>query len=155
VIIDDISRLGLLAAEIPEKGDRLIKAFWPGKLTLVFKAKESVPESITANTGKIGIRLPEHPVAVALVRALKKPLTATSANPSGMPGIYRIADLEENFKNQVELILDAGELKGGPGSTVIDVTINPPVILREGEVSTKELMEILGSDQANGVDKKR
>ena len=132
-----------------------MEAFWPGKLTIIFPAKETVPGILTGNTGKIGIRLPEHPVAVALVRALKTPLTATSANRSGKPGVFRIRDLDAAFLKKADLILDAGDLKGGAGSTVVDVTKDPPQVLREGEISEKELSEALASVHFNRVDKKK
>ncbi|MEW5908566.1 MAG: L-threonylcarbamoyladenylate synthase, partial [Thermodesulfobacteriota bacterium] len=132
--------------EIPSIAERLMSAFWPGKLTIVFHAKEGISKSLTAKTGKIGIRLPEHPVAASLVKAISVPITATSANRAGKPGVSRIADLDEEFLDRVELILDAGVLKGGAGSTVIDVTIEPPEILRLGEISEEALLAVLSSD---------
>ena len=117
--------------------------FWPGRITLVFKAAADVPSYLTAGTGKIGIRLPGHPAAAALLRVLPTPLTGTSANLSGKPGCRRIEDLENQIAGSLDLILDAGTLNGGIGSTVVDVTIEPPKILREGEVSGAEIMTIL------------
>jgi L-threonylcarbamoyladenylate synthase len=116
--------------------------FWPGGVTLVFKAVDTVPQHLTAGTGKIGIRLPGHPVAAALVDSLGGPLTGTSANLAGRPGSRRIDDLEPNLVQQLDAVLDAGTLKGGTGSTVVDVTQDIPRILREGEISEKEILTL-------------
>jgi L-threonylcarbamoyladenylate synthase len=113
--------------------------FWPGRITLVFEAEDTVPQYLTAGTGKIGIRQPEHPVAAALVKALEGPITGTSANRSGKSGCHRVADLDPRLARKLDLILDAGSLKGGSGSTVVDVTEAIPRILREGEVKEEEI----------------
>jgi L-threonylcarbamoyladenylate synthase len=131
-----------LAADIPTAALKLMDRFWPGRLTIVLAARPDLPPGLTAGTGKIGIRVPEHPAAVALLAALGRALTGTSANLSGMPGVHRIPDLPESFIKDVDRILDAGELKTGIGSTVVDVTTYPPVVLREGEVGRQELAEI-------------
>jgi L-threonylcarbamoyladenylate synthase len=109
-------------------------AFWPGKLTLVFRASSSILPGLTAGTGKIGIRLPVYPVARILVLAAGRPITATSANISGQIGCSQIADIDPAVAAAVDLILDAGPLKGGAGSTILDVSEDPPVILREGSI---------------------
>jgi L-threonylcarbamoyladenylate synthase len=95
----------------------------PGKVTIVFQAKNDVPAELTAGTGKIGVRLPEQKIAVALVRACSNPITGTSANLSGNAGRFRVADLEPKIAEKLDMIIDAGPLKGGVGSTVIDVTV--------------------------------
>ena len=92
---------------------------WPGDLTLVFFARPEVPVLLTAGTGKIGIRLPGHPVAAALVEAAGRPITGTSANLAGRPGAATIQDLPDEIADHVDLILDAGPLKGGAGSIVV------------------------------------
>jgi len=144
ILIDQTSRLEQLVSQISPAAGRLMEHFWPGRMTLVFKAREAVPPYLTAGSGKIGIRLPGHPVAAALVQALQTPLTGTSANLSGSPGCRRIEDLEFQIASRLDLILDAGALKGGRGSTVVDVTVDPPKILREGEVSAAEILTIVG-----------
>ena len=144
ILIDQTSRLEQLVSHIPPAAGRLMEHFWPGRMTLVFKAREAVPPYLTAGSGKIGIRLPGHPVAAALVQALQTPLTGTSANLSGSPGCRRIEDLEFQIASRLDLILDAGALKGGRGSTVVDVTVDPPKILREGEVSATEILKFVG-----------
>ena len=117
--------------------------FWPGRVTLVFEAADSVPQALTAGTGMIGIRLPGHPVAIALVESLGGPLTGTSANLSGSPGCRRVDDLDPQLIQQLDVVLDAGPLKGGTGSTVVDVTREIPRVLRAGEISEKEIMALI------------
>jgi L-threonylcarbamoyladenylate synthase len=143
ILIDQLNRLDRLVSEVSPVAVRIMDHFWPGRITLVFRAGEAVPSYLTAGTGKIGIRLPDQPVAAALVKALQTPLTGTSANLSGRPGCRRIEDLEFQIAGKLDLILDAGSLKGGRGSTVVDVTAAKPEILREGEISTAEIMDFI------------
>ncbi len=138
VLIQNRREVSRLAAEVPEAAGRLMNEIWPGDLTLVFFARPEVPVLLTAGTGKIGIRLPGHPVAAALVEAAGRPITGTSANLAGRPGAATIQDLPDEIADHVDLILDAGPLKGGVGSIVVDVTVDPPKVLREGT--------LLGSD---------
>ena len=116
---------------------------WPGKLTLVFNAGNGLPPGLTAGTGKIGIRLPVYPVARLLVCAAGRPITATSANISGQTGCSRITDLDPAIAAAVDLILDAGPLKGGAGSTILDVSEDPPVLLREGSIPRSRILSVL------------
>jgi len=143
ILIDRPDRLERLVCDASPAAARIMDRFWPGRITLVFKAAAEVPAYLTAGTGKIGIRLPGHPVAAALLRVLQTPLTGTSANLSGKSGCRRIEDLENQIAGQLDLILDTGPLKGGRGSTVVDVTLDPPKVLREGEVSEAEIMTLL------------
>lgn len=140
ILIKSREMLAPLVEAIPPAAILIMDRFWPGRITLVFRANPGVSPLLTAGTGKIGIRIPDHPVAVSLVSALPYPITGTSANYSGSPGVSRIEDLPPDFLNQADLIIDAGPLSGGIGSTVIDVTTDPPVVLREGAVSKKELI---------------
>jgi len=120
-----------------------MQAFWPGRLTLVFEAQQSLPHQLTAGRQKIGVRIPGHAVAVALVKQVGSPITGTSANLSGHPGCHRVPDLDRQITSQVDMILDGGTLEGGAGSTVIDMTVDPPRILRAGQVSTEEIWDCL------------
>ena len=144
ILIDDPNRLKSLVTHISEAAKAISKRFWPGRVTLVFNASAKVPDTLTAGTGKIGIRLAGHPVAAALARAIQGPITGTSANVSGFPGCHQIEDLQPTVTKQLDLILDAGPLKGGRGSTVVDVTGNIPRVLREGVVSKKDILSIGG-----------
>jgi L-threonylcarbamoyladenylate synthase len=143
VLIDHPRQLAQLAKRIPDAATRLMEHFWPGRITLVLEAHDTLPDNLTANTGKIGVRMPGHAVALALVKAVSGPITGTSANLSGRPGCHRIDNLDAQIAGQPDLILDAGGLKGGIGSTVVDVSESKPRILREGEVTTQEILAIL------------
>jgi len=140
VLIQYREMLASLVEDIPPAAVPLMDRFWPGRITLIFQAITGVFPMLTAGTGKIGVRIPEHPVAVSLVSALLYPITATSANYSGSPGVSRIKDLPQEFLSQIDLILDAGPLSGGIGSTIVDVTTDPPTVLREGAALKKELI---------------
>ena len=131
-----------LVKRIPPIASDLIDHFWPGKITLVFEAGDNLPVNLTAGSGKIGIRMPGHAVARALVKAVQGPITGTSANLSGKPGCFRIDDLQPQLARGLDFILDAGILKGGAGSTVVDVDADAVQILREGEISAQALFAL-------------
>lgn len=139
VLIHRKKELGVLVKSVPDPAIRIMDTFWPGKVTIVFEAKEHLPAALTSGTGKIGIRLSGHPVCRALTNAVGGPVTGTSANLSGHPGCSQIPDLAPEIRERTDLILDAGPLKGGPGSTIVDVTGSYPVILREGSVPAKDI----------------
>ena len=143
LLIRSESQLNDLAAEVPDTARRLMDRFWPGLITLVFTAQPAVPSALTGNFGKIGIRMPAHPVAAALLSELAHPITGTSANLSGQPGCAEISDLAAEIGKEMVMILDAGPLAGGVGSTVVDVTTTPPTVLREGPVSETDIRNCL------------
>jgi L-threonylcarbamoyladenylate synthase len=139
ILIPSIESLAQYAARIPSIADQLIEAFWPGGLTLVFEAGTMVSPLLTGGTGKIGIRLSSHPVATALTRAIGVPISGTSANISGEPACRNAQEVLSCLGEMVNLILDGGETTGKVGSTVLDVTVHPPRILREGMVAKEQL----------------
>jgi L-threonylcarbamoyladenylate synthase len=143
ILIPDKSMLYDLAASIPDSALKLINAFWPGNLTLVFKAQKQVLPVLTSGTGKIGIRLPGHPVAQALVKNLGFPVTGTSANISSMPGCTTTNDLDPSITDRADLVLDAGTLKGGIGSSIVDVTGEKIIVSRQGAVTEDAIRKAL------------
>ena len=143
VLIHAEKQLEMLVEKIPPAATAIMAAFWPGRVTLVFDARSSLPGLLTAQTGKIGVRLPGHPAAAAILGQVKSPVTGTSANLSGSPGCSRLSDLGPEITGQADLVLDGGTLQGGSGSTVVDVTEAPPRILREGQVTAGEIMGAL------------
>jgi len=145
VLISRTEQLAELAERVPPPAQFLMQRFWPGRLTLVLDARPGLPMQLTAGTGKIGIRLAANPVARALAEAVAQPITGTSANLSGESGCRQIGELDARIARQVDLILDGGSLKGGVGSTVVDVTGAAPLIIREGEVSRLEILAALKS----------
>jgi L-threonylcarbamoyladenylate synthase len=145
VLLDRSERLNGLAADIPPPALALIENFWPGRVTLVFRARRSLPQRLTGGSGKIGVRVAGHPVAAALAAAVGGPITGTSANLSGRGGCDRIEGLDAAVAAAVDLVLDAGPLEGGTGSTVVDVTTDPVTILRVGSVPAAAIHQCLGS----------
>ncbi len=148
VLIPDFDFLEDLVTHIPESAGKLMNAFWPGGLTLIFRAKPGIPDPLTAGSGKLGIRIPSHPVARDLVKEVDMPITGTSANLSGRSGCSRIEDLDPSILLSSDLVLDAGELKGGVGSTVVDVTLSPARVVREGTISVDAIHGILSDGSA-------
>lgn len=153
VLVHSRADLEKMVTHIPETAKTLIQAVWPGSLTLVFNARPEVSDLLTAGTGKIGIRIPAHPVARALVKAAGRPVTGTSANLSGDPGCSCIQDLPHDLITPVDLVLDAGTLKGGAGSTIMDITCNPPRILRSGAISMDMIRQMIetGTRKRQGI----
>jgi L-threonylcarbamoyladenylate synthase len=143
ILIASRADLDPLVQSIPETAMRLIEAFWPGSLTLVFEAGEVLPPNLTGYTRKIGIRLAGHPVARSLTKAVGAPITGTSANLSGRGPCSAVAELVPHFRDQVDLILDAGSLGRGEVSTVVDVTSDTARILREGAVDSVKIRAVL------------
>lgn len=130
VQVASIGDVTALASEIPEVARRLMDAFFPGPLTLVMRASERVPEIVTAGTATVGIRMPDHPVALALIRAAGTPIVAPSANLSDQPSPTDADQVRAYLDGKIEMILDAGPSELMVASTVLDVTVEPPRILR-------------------------
>lgn len=133
VLVDDPTRIeGFAVLTAPAR--ELIVRYWPGALTLVLAAREGVPTELTAGTATIGVRQPAHPVARALAAALGAPVTAPSANLTDESPPMTAADVLRVFDGRIDLVLDGGATPGGLPSTVLDVTVDPPRVLREGAV---------------------
>jgi len=142
LIIGQTADVYPLVKDVPEKARKLMEAFWPGALTIVFLAADIVSTRLTAGSGKIGLRVSSHPIAQTIVQKLKKPLTATSANLSGAPECSLASEVIKQIGDKIDAILDGGETQGGKASTIIDVTCDPPVILREGVISRQAIEEM-------------
>jgi len=133
-----------LAVDVPEVAEELMKRFWPGPLTIVLKASNIVPRITTGGLETVGIRMPKHNVALALIKASKTPIAAPSANIAGKPSPTTAQHVIQDFYGSIDVILDAGPTKIGVESTVLDLTTKPPQILRPGGVTYEELKEVLG-----------
>jgi L-threonylcarbamoyladenylate synthase len=134
VLVDSVAMVSQVAAEIPLRARELMARHWPGALTLVLRARPTVPAEVTAGSGTVGVRLSAHPVARALVAALGEPITAPSANPSGLVPPTTAAAVLAHFPAGLDLVLDAGATPGGAPSTVLDLTTDPPRVVRAGAV---------------------
>lgn len=142
--VADPQDLRALARELPAAALTLAGALWPGPLTLVVPRAEGVPDEVTGGLETVAIRLPDHPVARALIRAAGAAVAAPSANTSGRPSPTTARDVWDDLQGRVELILDGGPTGVGVESTVVDVTGPLPVVLRPGGVSVEELEGLVG-----------
>lgn len=122
---------------------RLIETFWPGPLTIVFYASKAISGILTGTTGKIGIRLPDHLFCRRLVERMGSPITATSANVSGMPSLNDPSEVQKSIGDRIDVLVDGGMTPGGLESTVVDVTGVEPRILREGAIPASKIKEVL------------
>ncbi len=136
LIVSDRDMLASIIQEIPEQALALMDVFWPGPLTILFPTNRKISTRLTTNTGKIGIRISSHPVAMALVQRLGRPLTTTSANLSGFPPSTHLRHLKNYFGDKIDLIIDSGELGPSAGSTVVDVTEEKLAVIREGVIKS-------------------
>ena len=147
ILIGQQEDLPKLVRHVPSTAEAIMETFWPGAVTIVFEATDALPANLTAGTHKIGVRMPRHPIASALTKATGGPVTATSANVTGDSGCSAVSDIAPDIADQVDLILDAGILKGGNGSTVVDVTVDPPRIIREGAVRATDILTALKTEK--------
>lgn len=137
--------LAKVAAGISDKARTLIRRFMPGPLTIVLEAAAMLPEIVTAGQGKVGVRIPDHPVALALLQAAGQPLVVTSANRHGRPAPLDAQGVLAQLDGKIDLLLDGGPCPLGVESTVIDLTVEPPVILRPGAVSREKIESLIGA----------
>lgn len=143
ILIPEKGMLEQYVARVSPLAIRLMEAFWPGGLTIIFEAGPKISTLLTAGTGKIGVRLSSHPIATWLSKAIGVPITGTSANISGEAACLDAEEVHNAFSTGVDLILDGGKTQGGKGSTVLDITTDPPRVLREGIVTGKDLKDYL------------
>jgi L-threonylcarbamoyladenylate synthase len=134
LLVDSRAMVAAVAASIPPQAGPLMERHWPGALSLVLPAARGVPAEVTAGTGTVGVRVSAHPVARALVRALGEPVTAPSANRTGGAPPVTAEEVLAQLDGVIELVLDAGPTPGGAPSTILDMTVDPPRILRQGAV---------------------
>jgi L-threonylcarbamoyladenylate synthase len=139
LIIGQTDDIYPLVQDVPQTARKLMAEFWPGALTIVFPAANNVSPLLTAGSGKIGLRVSSHPIAIGIVQKLKRPITATSANLSGASECTRASEVAKQIGDKIDAIVDLGSTPGTAGSTIIDVTCNPPLILREGTISRKKI----------------
>ena len=138
-----------VARSVPVLAHTLMERFWPGGLTIVLWAQAHVPAIVTAGTGSVAVRLPDHVMPRSLATALGAPLAATSANLSGQPSPRTAAEVEAYLGGRVDLILDGGACPGGVDSTVVDLTRQPPYIARVGAITADTLQRMWATDKTS------
>ncbi len=145
VVIGDPEHLDAFVRDVPAGARRLMSRLWPGPLTIVFRASAPVSPMLTAGTAQIGVRLTSHPVARELARRLGGPLTATSANRSGAPECSSAADVLSQLGGRIDGVVDGGPTPGGKGSTIVDATVFPVRVLREGVIPSSLIQDTLST----------
>lgn len=142
--IADFGDLDPLVAEIPEAGRKLMEAFWPGPLTLIFLKSDLVPYGTTGGLDTVAVRMPSDPVAKALIRLAGVPVAAPSANTSGRPSPTTADHVWQDMNGKIDMIVDGGPVGIGVESTIIDVSGDVPMILRPGAVTREMAGSVLG-----------
>ena len=144
VIIHDKALIGKYSRDLSPEAMVAVERLMPGPVTLVLRASDAFPADLTAGTGKVGIRVPDHAVAAGLAELFGGPVTATSANISGLPGITEAKAAADAFAGSIDLVIDGGRTPGGPPSTILDVTECPPALIREGPLKISRLEQVFG-----------
>ena len=144
VHIADKNMVSRLVSDIPIKAAMLMDKLWPGPLTMVMNKSGVVPQIVTAGLNTVAVRMPSHPVALLLIRLSGLPIAAPSANISGKPSPTSAKHVIDDLSGRADVIIDAGDSNVGLESTVLDLTVTPPMILRPGGITLEQLKEILG-----------
>jgi L-threonylcarbamoyladenylate synthase len=139
--VEDIVRFGF---SLPPEFHKLTRLFWPGPLTIALPAPSGLPDYLLGEGGGVAFRLSSNKIARELSRHFCRPITGTSANRSGKPPVTTAAEVADEVGEEIELIIDGGKTKGGPPSTVINLAIEPPCIVRAGAIKKEELEQALG-----------
>ncbi len=130
--------------DIPEAAWVLARQFWPGPLTIILKRRNLVPDVVTGGLNTVGMRCPAHPVARSVIQAAEVPIAAPSANASGRPSPTTAAHVLEDLDGKIDAVLDGGPCTVGVESTIVDVTVSPPRLLRPGGITLEKLKSVLG-----------
>jgi L-threonylcarbamoyladenylate synthase len=142
--VENISDVYRLAKRVPSKADKLMREFWPGPLTLVFKRSKTVPDVTVAGLDTIAVRMPQHAVALALIRETSRPIAAPSANLAGKPSPTSADHVFDDLNGRIDAILDGGPTCIGVESTVLDLSADSALVLRPGGTPLEALRKVLG-----------
>lgn len=142
--ISDRNQIFELTGDIPLNAGKLMDSFWPGPITMVFNRSDIVPDVITAGLGTVALRMPSHPVALALIKEAGVPIAAPSANTSGRPSPTNARHVIEDLSGKIDVIIDTGNAKIGLESTVLDLTTAPPAVLRPGGITPQQIRDVIG-----------
>ena len=152
VHIASTQQLGQVVTAVPDYAKKLMDAFWPGPLTLVLPKSAEISPLTTAGLSTVGVRVPDHPLALRLLEAANIPIAAPSANVSGRPSPTKAAHVLEDLNGKIPAILDGGDCDIGLESTVLDCTTEIPVILRPGNVSKEQIENLIGRVEVSTPD---
>ena len=148
LIIGGPEQLAGVAVDLPWRVESLIAAFWPGPLTLLLSPHPKLPAALLGNTGRIGVRWPDSPLSQGLALRVGGAITASSANRSGAAAALSAAEVEAQLAPSVDLVLDAGSADAPQVSTVLDITVEPPRMIREGKIQQGAIEAVLGCQMA-------
>ena len=146
LMVPDISAFDDYCLDVPEAAYILAEKYWPGPLTIVVKAKENIPAIVLAGGDTVGLRCPDHPITLKLLKECKLPLAAPSANPSGEPSPKTAETVYNYFDGNIDAIIDGGPCGIGLESTIIDMSRKPYSILREGALAATEISATLSEN---------
>lgn len=141
--ISSLEEIGPLVEDIPPIAYRCMEKFWPGPLTMIFKRSKIIPDIITGGLDTVAIRMPDHPIASRFIKASGVPIAAPSANTSGRPSPTKADHVIEDMQGKIPMIIDGGSTGIGLESTVLDMSIDTPMILRPGGITIEELRKII------------
>jgi len=142
--VENINDVYKLAKQVPAKAVKLMKEFWPGPLTLVFKRSENVPDVTVAGLDTVAVRMPQHAVALSLIKESRCPIAAPSANLAGKPSPTSAEHVLTDLNGRIDAVLDCGSTRIGVESTVLDLSVDPAMVLRPGGTSLEALKRVLG-----------
>jgi len=142
VLLADRSQVGLVAAAVDPRAEALMARFWPGPLTIAVPARSDLPEAVVGPGTTVGVRVPDHPIARALIAAAGGALATTSANRSGAPAAVTAEEVVAQLGGAIELVLDGGATPGGVASTVVGMAEERLVVFREGAIAADEVLRV-------------
>ena len=143
VLLADVTQIKDIVISVPPIAQRLADEFFPGALTIILPKSDYMPDIITGGGRTVAFRIPDHPVPLALIRGLGKPIVGTSANLSGQPSALTAMEVQAQIGDKIDMVIDGGKCPGGIESTVIDLSGERPVIRRQGAISVERLRKIL------------
>lgn len=147
VLVADRAMLFSVVVSIPPLAEKLISRFWPGPLTIILPARIDIPRPLVNGSGGIGVRVSSQQIAAKLIKTLGRPLTATSANPSGRPPARTAQEAKEYFSDQINIFVDGGQLASRTGSTVVEILGSALRIIRAGDIDRSQLQDVLGAER--------
>jgi L-threonylcarbamoyladenylate synthase len=142
LLLADIAQIKVVGDDIPKLAWELAERYMPGALTIVVKKSKAVPYAISGGRDTVAVRVPNHPIPIALISGLGAPITGTSANLSGAPDPATAEEVHKQLGSRVDMIIDGGRCPIGVSSTILDLTTDPPTILREGAIKRDELTRV-------------
>ena len=151
VHIPSIDHLEKIVREFPVKAQKLAEAFWPGSLTLILPKRSNIPEIVTGGKDTVGVRIPNHPVTLSLLKQLSFPLAAPSANPFNRISPTSSDHVKAYFENTLSMVLEGGECKNGIESTIIGFENNEAILYRLGGISVEDIEKIIGKIQIRNI----